>query len=147
MNKDLGEFLEFAKSAHCPRCGASQVAWVVFGLPSEEAIEDAQEDGDVVFGDCTLELDAQPFYCKGCQFEWGNEERQRFEEQRAQLSKEQQGKLWRLLFSKGLELQAERARRREENVIQYYRDRHARRHCRQSLAPQVFAVGNPEVLQ
>ena len=146
MSDDLTELLEFANPTHCPRCGGTQVARIVFGLPTDEDIEDAQEDGDVVFGGCCVDLDAPPFYCKGCDFRWGSEERQRWQEQRAQLSKEQQAKLFRLFFVRGQQAEAEKARRRKERVIQYYRDRHARRHHRQSGTLQVFTVDCSEQL-
>lgn len=89
MEKHLEELLEPPrKPDSCPKCGSRATAYLVFGLPSEEAIEDAQEDGDIVFGGCTIDDDAQPWCCKNCWHDWGAEEIQRWREKQDQLSPE-----------------------------------------------------------
>jgi hypothetical protein len=71
MNNDLTEFLEFPKPAHCPRCGSARVAEIVWGLPTEEAIKEAEETDNIVFGGCSIDFSAPRLHCKACALEWG----------------------------------------------------------------------------
>jgi hypothetical protein len=60
------------QSPACPKCGSSQVVPVLYGLPSEEAME-AGGRGEIAFGGCCLPSDPSQmnrWACNGCHFRW-----------------------------------------------------------------------------
>jgi hypothetical protein len=140
MLHDLDDFLALKKPAACPQCDSDKVAWISYGLPSVEAVEDAQEEGDVVFGGCVIDVDSPPFCCKSCSHRWGNEERQRWVEAKESLPREIRSQLFRRSLEKVMQERAEREERRERRVWDYYRDRHARRHGLRRFETEVFEV-------
>lgn len=53
----------------CPSCGSKNVVKIVYGMPSYELYEEA-EQGKVVLGGCCIMEDAPQYFCKDCNYEW-----------------------------------------------------------------------------
>ena len=56
----------------CPRCGSQKVIPVLYGLPSQEAME-AGRRGELAFGGCCLPprlSDMNRWCCRQCHFRW-----------------------------------------------------------------------------
>ena len=59
----------------CPRCGSNNVCEILYGMPTGEAFELA-EQGKLILGGCDIIMDdlPQPDYgCLDCKFEWAPE--------------------------------------------------------------------------
>lgn len=56
-------------SPPCPVCGGSEVAHVVWGLPTAEAFEAARHDA-IDFGGCCMTPEAPDFHCRTCDHTW-----------------------------------------------------------------------------
>ena len=59
----------------CPKCGSSNVCEILYGMPTGEAYELA-EQGKLILGGCDIIIDdlPQPDYgCLDCKFEWAPE--------------------------------------------------------------------------
>jgi hypothetical protein len=53
----------------CPACGSNRVRAIVYGLPSEELMEDASRER-VILGGCTI-VDGRPMLaCLDCERRW-----------------------------------------------------------------------------
>ena len=57
----------------CPRCASQDVIWVVYGLPSEEMIEESIA-GRVALGGCAVWPGSPNHTCRNCGHEWRTEE-------------------------------------------------------------------------
>lgn len=54
----------------CPQCGSSAVIPIAYGLPTEEAMRQAQE-GKVALGGCVFSSEISPrWHCKTCKSRW-----------------------------------------------------------------------------
>ena len=49
----------------CPSCGSSNFIPIVYGKPSQEAIE-KEKRGEIVLGGCIVSPDDNKFRCKDC---------------------------------------------------------------------------------
>lgn len=56
----------------CPRCGREDSIPQVFGLPSPELM-DAAEQGLVSLGGCMMSPSPADFFCRSCGLEWGSD--------------------------------------------------------------------------
>jgi hypothetical protein len=59
-----------SKRMICPRCGSNNAVKIIYGLPSVEALEDA-DMGEFVLGGCCIPENAPTTFCKTCEYEWG----------------------------------------------------------------------------
>jgi hypothetical protein len=57
----------------CPRCSSDEVLRVVYGLPSEEMIEESIA-GRVLLGGCVVWPEAPDWQCVVCGHEWRGDE-------------------------------------------------------------------------
>jgi hypothetical protein len=57
----------------CPRCSSDEVLRVVYGLPSEEMIEESIA-GRVLLGGCAVWPEAPDWQCVVCGHEWRADE-------------------------------------------------------------------------
>ena len=53
----------------CPRCSSDEVLRVVYGLPSEEMIEESIA-GRVLLGGCAVWPESPDWQCVACGHEW-----------------------------------------------------------------------------
>ncbi|HEY7390347.1 MAG TPA: hypothetical protein VH640_17660 [Bryobacteraceae bacterium] len=53
----------------CPLCGSNNIVPIVYGLLTEEGVEEARA-GKFVCGGCMLDLDGPQWYCKTCKHRW-----------------------------------------------------------------------------
>jgi hypothetical protein len=53
----------------CPRCDSQDVIWVVYGLPSEEMVEESIA-GWVALGGCAVWHGCPDHACQHCGHEW-----------------------------------------------------------------------------
>jgi hypothetical protein len=53
----------------CPSCGSAEVARVLWGMPGQEMIDQAQRE-DIDFGGCCMTEDAPDFRCRACNTTW-----------------------------------------------------------------------------
>jgi len=53
----------------CPECGSELVLEIVFGLPTDDAMEEA-ERGRIALGGCLVSDDDPEWRCKSCGYEW-----------------------------------------------------------------------------
>lgn len=58
------------KKLICPNCSSINAAGILYGYPTEEAME-AAERGDIILGGCCVGLDDPKYGCKDCGYEWG----------------------------------------------------------------------------
>ncbi|MGI6172492.1 MAG: hypothetical protein ACOYI8_01180 [Christensenellales bacterium] len=71
----LSGFLQGATKAtepievRCPQCGSENVIEIVYGYPTEEALERA-EAGELRLGGCVIGYCDPNRYCKNCEHEW-----------------------------------------------------------------------------
>jgi len=54
----------------CPACGSEASSPLVFGLPSPELMDEA-EQGLVSLGGCMMPAAPADFVCRSCGLEWG----------------------------------------------------------------------------
>jgi hypothetical protein len=59
---------KLVKPTACPRCGASPVCSIAYGLPARGT----EFPPDVVWGGCTIREEL--WFCKSCRHSWGAEE-------------------------------------------------------------------------
>ncbi len=53
------------RQRRCVRCGSSDAIPIVYGLPTWEAVEEAQR-GQIVLGGCVIGHESPAFECAGC---------------------------------------------------------------------------------
>ena len=53
----------------CPRCGSEQTVPLIYGMPTDEAAEEARR-GEVALGGCVVFPDAPDHTCRNCGYEW-----------------------------------------------------------------------------
>ncbi|MHC5111152.1 MAG: hypothetical protein ACYTHJ_14880 [Planctomycetota bacterium] len=53
----------------CPKCGSRHVIPIVYGLPSDDAIAEA-EAGKIYLGGCCVFRDDPEFACGECEWQW-----------------------------------------------------------------------------
>ena len=56
-------------ATHCPRCGSEDVVPILYGMPTEEAVE-ASVRGEIALGGCVVFPDAPQNHCRNCGHEW-----------------------------------------------------------------------------
>lgn len=54
----------------CPKCGSKTIVPIMYGLPTEEAAEEA-ERGKIALGGCCISEDSPQWHCRDCEHEWG----------------------------------------------------------------------------
>jgi hypothetical protein len=57
----------------CSSCGSKNSAKIVYGMPSYELYEEA-EQGKVALGGCCIMEDAPQYFCKDCNYKWNKNE-------------------------------------------------------------------------
>jgi DNA-directed RNA polymerase subunit RPC12/RpoP len=57
--------------AKCPKCESESIAYILYGLPDFQSIEDDIDSGKVRLGGCTLTEDSPQWRCIDCSHEWG----------------------------------------------------------------------------
>ncbi len=57
------------KGEKCPKCGSDDVAEIVYGYPTPEAIE-ARDQGDIELGGCIISEGDPQWVCKNCENRW-----------------------------------------------------------------------------
>ncbi len=58
-----------AKGNKCPKCGSGNVAEIVYGYPTPDAVE-AQDRGEIELGGCVIDADDPQWICKNCENCW-----------------------------------------------------------------------------
>jgi hypothetical protein len=53
----------------CPKCSGIEVLRIMYGLPTDEAIEEAQA-GKIALGGCVVEESNPDWECKSCGYRW-----------------------------------------------------------------------------
>ncbi len=61
---------EGCRKPPCPKCGSPDVIPIMYGLPSEEAAEEARQ-GKIALGGCCISDDSPRWHCRDCEPEWG----------------------------------------------------------------------------
>lgn len=59
-----------AKTKICPKCGSNEVVKILYGLPTSEAME-AAEQGKYFLGGCIVGINDPTTFCKNCEYSWG----------------------------------------------------------------------------
>ena len=54
----------------CPHCGSKTVLTILYGLPAEEAFEEAKR-GEIALGGCCVSDDMPRWHCSDCEHRWG----------------------------------------------------------------------------
>jgi len=57
------------KPKHCPKCQSKKVIPIIYGMPTEEAFEEA-EKGKLMIGGCCVSDKSPQWYCADCQCEF-----------------------------------------------------------------------------
>ncbi|MBU9722783.1 MULTISPECIES: hypothetical protein [Bacillaceae] len=57
----------------CPNCNSRNVVNIIYGLPTHEAMKDA-EAGKFMLGGCCVEMDSPDYHCNSCGNEWTKNE-------------------------------------------------------------------------
>jgi hypothetical protein len=65
--------MDDTSKVRCPRCDSQDVISVVYGLPSEEMVEESIA-GRVALGGCTVWPGSPDHACQNCGHEWRTEE-------------------------------------------------------------------------
>ena len=55
--------------AKCPQCSSDEVLPILYGMPTDEAVERSRR-GEVALGGCMVFPDAPEYTCKNCGHEW-----------------------------------------------------------------------------
>ena len=70
-HEDIYLWFDGEKNRHrrvCPQCGSSNIAYILYGMPTPEAMKKVEE-GKWVLGGCCIMGDSPKWHCKDC----GNE--------------------------------------------------------------------------
>ena len=54
------------KPETCPRCGASKIADILYGMPAYSEVKDDLDAGRLVLGGCCVSDDDPPWECTVC---------------------------------------------------------------------------------
>jgi predicted Zn-ribbon and HTH transcriptional regulator len=57
----------------CPQCHSEDLVRIVYGMPSEEMVEESVA-GRVALGGCLVWPDAPDYTCQNCGYEWRADE-------------------------------------------------------------------------
>jgi hypothetical protein len=57
----------------CPQCGSKNALKIIYGYPSHELFEEA-EQGKVMLGGCCISEDSPEFACRDCNKQWSRKE-------------------------------------------------------------------------
>lgn len=58
------------KQRKCPQCQSKNVVEILYGMPTKEAFDDAEE-GKLLIGGCCISEDSPEWYCNDCEHEFG----------------------------------------------------------------------------
>jgi hypothetical protein len=62
---------ESLQKPSCPQCGSTDVAHIVYGLPSPETLKRHARDKTVKFGGCCVSQNSPKWTCNKCGESWG----------------------------------------------------------------------------
>lgn len=54
----------------CPQCQSHKVISIMYGMPTMEAFEEAEE-GKLIIGGCCIDQDSPSYHCQACGHEFG----------------------------------------------------------------------------
>lgn len=57
------------KRRKCPQCQSKKVVPIIYGMPTQETFEEAEE-GKLIIGGCCLSDDSPEWHCNDCQHEF-----------------------------------------------------------------------------
>jgi hypothetical protein len=75
LNHVVGQLRAIALGPACPKCGAGHALRIVYGMPTLEALENAEANG-VVYGGCLVGFDDADLSCRLCGHDWRRSESQ-----------------------------------------------------------------------
>ena len=59
-------------SKQCPKCGSSNVADILYGMPTSSAMKQATID-KAVLGGFVISMNSLQFHCHNCKYRWADE--------------------------------------------------------------------------
>ena len=61
--------MELRRPKNCPRCGSSKFVEILYGRPTQEAMDEVDR-GEIVLGGCFLMPDQADWECTTCGHQW-----------------------------------------------------------------------------
>ena len=59
------------ESLQCPQCNSKNVAWILWGYPKMELIQDELDKGEITLGGCLIGDNDPKWECNECNHRWG----------------------------------------------------------------------------
>ena len=63
--------MEKSESLQCPECKSKNVAWILWGYPNMDAIQEQLDKGEITLGGCIITDNDPKWECNVCNHMWG----------------------------------------------------------------------------
>ena len=63
--------MEKTEQERCPKCKSKNVAWILWGYPNMNLIQEELDKGEITLGGCIITDNDPKWECNDCSWRWG----------------------------------------------------------------------------